>query len=172
MKMYNLSIVDLKKPFFIYFQRNVNLCLCCAMMFVLIGCGNKSKENHDFYKNKTAIEVNINQMLFACTENGASLIDLTKIEDCSVRYRWRSWSKGHTNELSGCGMSMQEVRPIIKVGNSSFGISSNMVFGLAAGRVNLLWTPGSSNTVWLYYSPKKTVVRLLSDVEFESFRAE
>ena len=156
---------------FLHLMKKNIPCVFLVSLLCVYGCS-KNKENHDIYGTRTPVKVSIDQMIFISTEIGFALIDITKVESDGLSYRWRSWNDHFEDEQQGDGSVKEEYVTIMKTEGVSYVLDTGSDLLINAGRINVLWTPNTFQSVNMFYHPEKASVKILDDNDFVTFNPQ
>ena len=128
-------------------------------------CKSESAVNNSVPSNMVSLTCYKNQSIIVSNKiTGSGIIDLTRIGQSSVDYRWRFWGQGRSTEQRGENVS--ELTKMIKL-DESLAVTRAHGF-LLLGNMRLRWTSGSNDYIRVWYKPDVTTINILSDVEFEN----
>lgn len=107
--------------------------------------------------------VGVNQTVMLTIRNyGVLLIEVTKIEDSSVSYRWRCWKAVTQRETTGSGHATE-----LQMGGFIYIATRNANNCIVADDVRIPWLPGDSTKIWLNCQSPLITARLMSDADFQ-----
>jgi hypothetical protein len=144
----------------------VVLCCCIqgAVILLVISVRSKNAVQKSVRPSLRQQKLCLDEMIVVSNKMiGVTLIDLTRIKNNSVDYRWRRWLPNQTKDETGKGATT--IRRI-KIGDDFTIMGPGNV--LKIGKAGVLCDVGGDDFIYVMYQVGATSVYILPDTNFET----